>query len=165
MNQPLNVFWYVLVRSALHCVGSICVVELLAAFVCDVAVDGDDVVVVADAVVVDALVAVVMTLVALLLLPDDLIDDDCELLDVAMGIGAVAHNGDNSCRPNSFSSSFGSFAPGRSCLLANINIGTPCNNNYYQLVIRINNCRYSDGMTNLMAEINYLIILTFHSSH
>lgn len=33
---------------------------------------------------------------------------------------------DNSCNPRSFSNSFGSLAPGRSCLLANISIGTPC---------------------------------------
>lgn len=38
--------------------------------------------------------------------------------------GGITEN-DSSRKPSSFSSSFGSLAPGRSCLLANINIGTP----------------------------------------
>lgn len=33
---------------------------------------------------------------------------------------------DNSCNPSNFSNSLGSLAPGKSCLFANINIGTPC---------------------------------------
>lgn len=40
--------------------------------------------------------------------------------------GEIAEN-DNSCRPSNFSNSFGSLAPGKSCLLANIKMGTPCN--------------------------------------
>lgn len=32
---------------------------------------------------------------------------------------------DSSCNPNSFSNSLGSLAPGKSCLLANISMGTP----------------------------------------
>lgn len=38
--------------------------------------------------------------------------------------GGITEN-DSSRKPSNFSSSFGSLAPGRSCLLANINIGTP----------------------------------------
>lgn len=39
--------------------------------------------------------------------------------------GGITEN-DSSCRPSSFSNSFGSLAPGKSCLLAKIKIGTPC---------------------------------------
>lgn len=39
--------------------------------------------------------------------------------------GDITEN-DSSCRPSNFSNSFGSLAPGKSCLLANIKIGTPC---------------------------------------
>lgn len=42
----------------------------------------------------------------------------------------AGHIGDNSCKPNNFSNSFGSRAPGRSCLFANINTGTPWKKNY-----------------------------------
>lgn len=38
--------------------------------------------------------------------------------------GGIIEN-DSSCKPSNFSNSFGSLAPGKSCLLANINIGTP----------------------------------------
>lgn len=67
--------------------------------------------------------------------PDEPNDDNvecCILFAVEPGADADAsnccgvHSGDNSCRPSNFSSSFGSLAPGKSCLFANINIGTPC---------------------------------------
>lgn len=38
--------------------------------------------------------------------------------------GDIAEN-ESSCRPSNFSNSFGSLAPGKSCLLANIKMGTP----------------------------------------
>lgn len=46
--------------------------------------------------------------------------------------GEIDEN-DISCRPSNFSNSFGSLAPGKSCLLANIKMGTP-----YNLYLNIN---------------------------
>lgn len=40
--------------------------------------------------------------------------------------GGIAEK-DSSCKPSNFSNSFGSLAPGKSCLFANINMGTPWN--------------------------------------
>lgn len=74
--------------------------------------------------------------IVLLLPPDEPNDDSvvwcCKLLVVDTGTDADEDNcwggqsGDSSCNPNNFSNSFGSLAPGKSCLLAKINIGTPC---------------------------------------
>lgn len=51
-------------------------------------------------------------------------------LDVLLLVPPIVdagHMGDNSCSPSNFSNSLGSRAAGRSCLLANIKTGTPCN--------------------------------------
>lgn len=44
--------------------------------------------------------------------------------DFIICVGIIEN--DNSCKPSNFSNSFGSLAPGKSCLFANIRIGTPC---------------------------------------
>lgn len=55
----------------------------------------------------------------------------CKLLEVETSTeddedtSCWGNNGDNSCKPRSFSNSLGSLAPGKSCLFANIRMGTP----------------------------------------
>lgn len=64
-------------------------------------------------------VALLLLLLLVLLLQFDDADDKA-VDDIDDG-----YTGDNSYRPNNFSSSFGSLAPGKSCLLARISTGVP----------------------------------------
>lgn len=60
----------------------------------------------------------------------------------------------SSCRPNNFSNSFGSFAIGKSCLLAKIKSGVPWKQNFF--------VRKSDEG---LIETDYLIVWTLCRSH
>lgn len=133
MYQPLNDVWYV-VWHVVAAAELLLVIELLvgAAGVstAGAVVDGDD---------DDVDVALWMiwfnpdasaTFIVADLLDCEFVllrfDDNGTEFDDESTCVATTCIGDSSCSPSNFSNSFGSLAPGKSCLFANIRMGTPC---------------------------------------
>lgn len=72
--------------------------------------------------------------------------------------GGITEN-DSSCKPSNFSNSFGSLAPGKSCLLANIKIGTPCKQSIRKSL------KYASSRMGMQHKFQYDERLTWFSEH
>lgn len=80
--------------------------------------------------------------------------------------GSVLIANDSSYKPSSFSNSFGSLAPGKSCLLANINMGTPCGAKENGARLVSISLEMAASLTGRRPMLNtYVIIWTFSGSH
>lgn len=75
--------------------------------------------------------------------------------------GGIIEN-DSSCKPSNFSNSFGSLAPGKSCLLAKIKIGTPWKWNKSISSLKKSAFNWFDISCEMMA---YVIFRTFCRTH
>lgn len=134
MYHPLNVFWCTLV--ALLLLPLLLLLLLLLILLLFVGITGDvkfGIVLLVVEMVVLVDVAVAVGVVDIFIFVDifpPVPNDDNVVFDTGTEADEVnccgGHNGDNSCKPRSFSNSFGSLAPGKSCLFAKIKIGTPC---------------------------------------
>lgn len=87
------------------------------------------------------------------------VDDDFIICD------GITEN-DSSCKPSNFSNSFGSLAPGKSCLLAKIKIGTPCSNkkkkttqtHNFQLSCIFDFCEYFDEIHRFLRDFPNILL-------